>query len=280
LEVPTISFEPRPKFQHRYRWHVILFLLTVASTTIAGGFSYSVALLAILGAHEFGHYYYCRRHDVDATLPYFLPAPLPLTGTLGAVIRIKEAFPSTRALFDIGVAGPIAGFVVLLPLLYWGIGQSEVVVIPPNTDVIYFGEPLLVKAAIWWHFGVLPPGSDVQLHPVGFAAWFGMLATALNLLPFGQLDGGHIAYAVFGHRAKFVSMATLAITILLTVRSLSWAMTALLMSIMAFMLGFGHPRIVDEGTPLDRNRRLIAFGALLIFVLCFTPVPIETFFRQ
>lgn len=313
LVVPT---PPPPKFQHRYRWHVVLFLLTLLSTTFAGwghyldyrysvgaltpqdlalgtwtsaqflssfahGLIYSVPILLILGAHEFGHYWYCRRHQVDATLPYFLPAPPPLfTGTFGAVIRIKEPFPSTRALFDIGVAGPIAGFVVLIPFLYWGIVHSTVVKFPESTNVIYFGEPLLLKAIAWWHFGTLEKGFDIVLHPTGFAAWFGMLATALNLMPFGQLDGGHIAHAVFGSRARVVSIATLAITVLLTLVSMSWISMALIMLAMAFFLGVRHPRIPDEGAPLDGRRRLVAFGALLIFVLCFTPVPIETFFRR
>jgi membrane-associated protease RseP (regulator of RpoE activity) len=298
-------FAPPPKFQHRYLWHVVLFLATLATTSFVGwghylsfrfsvgtatvaqatstawilaGLSYSVPLLLILGAHEFGHYWYCRRHDVDATLPYFLPAPVPLTGTFGAVIRIKEGFPSTRALFDIGVAGPIAGFVVLLPFLYWGVGHSAIVKFPESTgDVIYFGEPLLLKAVAWWHFGQLPEGFDLVLHPTGFAAWFGMLATALNLLPFGQLDGGHIAYAAFGPRARFVSLATLLVTLGLTIVSMSWISMALIMLAMAFFLGVRHPRIPDEGAPLGARRRWIAVVALAIFVLCFTPVPIETF---
>jgi membrane-associated protease RseP (regulator of RpoE activity) len=308
-----IPAPPAPKFQHRYRWHVALFLLTLATTTYIGinhyldfrysigaltaedvagpwswarllsaaslGLLYSVPILLILGAHEFGHYWYCRRHNVDATLPYFLPAPPPLfTGTFGAVIRIKEPFPSTRALFDIGIAGPIAGFVVLVPILYWGVVHSTVVKFPEtNGMVIYFGEPLLLKAMTWWHFGRLPEGFDLVLHPTGFAAWFGMLATALNLLPFGQLDGGHIAYAVFGPRARYVSFATLLITLLLTLVSMSWISMALIMLGMAFFLGVRHPRIPDEGAALDPGRRWLAFAALLIFVLCFTPVPIETF---
>lgn len=280
---------PRRKFQHRYGLHILLFGLTLGTTTCAGspnplepsqwlvGLYYSIPILLILGAHEFGHYWYCRRHDVDASLPYFLPAPVPVTGTLGAVIRIKEPFPSTRALFDIGVAGPIAGFVMLLPFLWWGITHSEVIAIPQVEGgvIVYFGEPALLKAIIKWHFGPLPPGHDVVLHPVGFAAWFGMLATALNLLPFGQLDGGHIAYAVFGHRARWVSMATLAATLLLVTRSMSWLMTALVMLAMAVFLGVRHPRILDEGARLDTTRILIAILALCIFLLCFTPVPIE-----
>lgn len=295
---------PRRKFQHKYRWHVLFFLLTFFTTTFVGwlhyesfrlsigtapqlvtfslggflhGLSYSVPLLLILGAHEFGHYAYCRRHDVDATLPYFLPAPLPLTGTLGAVIRIREAFPSTRALFDIGIAGPIAGFVALLPFLWFGVTQSAVVKFPENADIIYFGEPLLFRAVAWLHFGTLPEGFDIVLHPMGFAAWFGMLATALNLLPFGQLDGGHIAYAALGRRAWLVSVGTLATTLLLTLRSSSWISIAVIMVAMAFFLGLRHPNVAAGEQPLDGRRRLVAIFALVMFILCFTPVPIDTF---
>ena len=310
VEGPISLYPAPPKFQHRYTRHIVLFVLTLATTVIAGwnnytafrssqgtlqpdqvfswgfllaGLWYAVPLLLILAAHEFGHYCYCRKHNVDATLPYFLPLPWipplipPLTGTLGAVIKIKEPFPSVRALFDIGVAGPIAGFVVLLPFLYWGLSMSAVVRFPENVDLIYFGEPLLLQGLAKLQFGALPKGFDLTLHPLGFAAWFGMFATALNLLPFGQLDGGHIAYAVFGRRARFVSMATLAATVLLTFRSSGWISMSIIMLIMAFFLGVRHPHIPDEGTPLDAGRKLIAFLALVIFAICFTPVPIDFF---
>lgn len=304
--VPLWVSPPQPpRFQHRYTRHVLLFVLTLVTTSMAGachqlsfdasmgsialpvswqwsylvgGLSYSVPLLLILGAHEFGHYVYCRIHQVDATLPYFLPFPIPLTGTLGAVIRIREAFPSKRALFDIGVAGPIAGFVALLPFLWWGMTLSGVVRFPDSTDVIYFGEPLLLKAVAALHFGPLPEGFDIVLHPMGFAAWFGMLATALNLLPFGQLDGGHIAYSIFGPRTTWISGVTLLVAILLfATQSSSWFAVALMMLVMALVLGLRHPRIIDEDTPLDPGRVAVAVLSLVIFVICFTPVPIEMF---
>ena len=306
-----------PRFQHRYGKHIALLALTLATTSAAGachqlsfdvsmgttaapeaaslaelvwivfshlpaGLTYSLPLIIILGAHEFGHYIYCRIHQVDATLPYFLPFPIALTGTLGAVIRIREAFPSKRALFDIGVAGPIAGFVALLPFLWWGVTLSGVVKFPESGEgVIYFGEPLLFKAVAALHFGELPEGFDIVLHPMGFAAWFGMLATALNLLPFGQLDGGHIAYALLGRRAAFVSGATLVTAVLLFMfESSSWFFVALMMVAMALLLGLRHPRVVDEHDPLDRGRVVVALIALVIFVVCFTPVPIETFLES
>ncbi len=300
VEPPPV---PRPKFQHRYGRHVALFLATLVTMAFANAFLflwsaigtpvnpfsaftldvflnglwYALPMLVILGAHEFGHYAYCRLHNVDATLPYFLPAPLPFTGTLGAVIRIREAFPSKRALFDIGIAGPIAGFVALLPFLVLGVMLSSVEPTPPS--YIYFGEPLLFKGVARLYFGPIPEGHDIFLHPLGFAAWFGMLATALNLMPFGQLDGGHITYAVFGRYAAYASVATLGAAVLLTLRSGSWVAMTVMMLAMALFLGVRHPRIVDEDTPLDPGRRLFAILALVIFIICFIPVPIEIFFR-
>jgi membrane-associated protease RseP (regulator of RpoE activity) len=303
------SLPRRRKFVHRYGTHITLFVITLLTTSMAGGCQYlgfevstgatlepitswttfvswewlsnglwfSVPLLLILGAHEFGHYAYCRRHDVDATLPYFIPAPIPLTGTFGAVIRIREPFPSKRALFDIGVAGPIAGFVVLVPFLFWGLALSQQVEFPEGTDVVFFGEPLLLKAIAWLRFGTLPDGQDITLHPLGFAAWWGMLATALNLLPFGQLDGGHLAYAVLGRRSRYVSALTLVAAVLLTSYSTSWAFFTVMLIVMAFLFGVGHPRVIDEDTPLSPGRRLVAVFAAIMFVVCFTPVPIEMF---
>ena len=311
-EVTWIVRPPRPKFQHKWRTHILLFGLTLVTTTfpvavfilvlsplewgyawlnggpalnplvgftweaMRQGLWYSVPVLTILSAHEFGHYFACRAHNVDATLPYFIPAPIPLTGTLGAVIRIREAFPSKRELFDIGVAGPIAGFVALLPFLVWGMWLSDAGPLPTDGTTTYFGEPLLWKALEWLRFGTLPAGSDSFIHPMGFAAWWGMLATALNLLPFGQLDGGHIMYAALGRHAGPVSAATLGVVVLLTLQSPSWFLFAVMLVVMTFMFGFRHPRIVDEHEPLDPRRRAVALVALIIFVICFTPVPIDT----
>ena len=301
---PVFVYGPRPRrrFQHRYGTHALLFLATMFTTSMSGGchalgfmdargepsafplfdmiglgLSYSITLIVILAAHEFGHYVYCRKHQVDASLPYFIPAPVMLTGTFGAVIKIRELFPTKKALFDIGVAGPIAGFLALLPFLYFGVSMSVSLQFEPTETTLYFGEPLLFKAVAWLKFGDLPPGTDIVLHPMGFAAWFGLLATALNLLPFGQLDGGHIVYSLVGRRATYVSLATLGATLLLTTIAMSWWSMAVMMLVMAMLVGLGHPRVVDEDTPLDGRRKLVAAFAGLIFVLSFTPVPIEFF---
>jgi membrane-associated protease RseP (regulator of RpoE activity) len=285
---PYFYFEPPKRFQHRYWIHIVLFLATLASTTFVGrttdwvsGFWYSIPILIILTAHEFGHYIACRIHQVDATLPFYIPAPfLMLTGTLGAVIKIREPFPNKRALFDIGVAGPIAGFVMLLPFLYWGVAHSPVVAIDHSSGALELGEPLLLKFFTHLAFGTLPPNTELMIHQTGFAAWFGMLATALNLMPFGQLDGGHISYAAFGRKSRYISMATLGVMLLLTVFSMSWIAMTIMMAAMALLLGFGHPHVIDEHQPLDPKRTLVAIVALVIFVVCFTPVPIEVLFDR
>jgi len=304
----SFALPPRPpKFQSRLWLHGLLFLMTLASTTIAGafhyasflsefeaqppafhwgllfqGFWYSGTLLGILGAHEMGHYLLCRRYNVDASLPYFIPMPplLFLTGTLGAVIKIREPFPNRTVLFDIGVAGPIAGFLLLVPALFYGMTISNVVPAPTQGSILFLGEPLLFQWAMRAVFGTIRDGYTVNMHPMVFAAWFGMIATALNLLPFGQLDGGHVAYAVFGRKAWVVSLVTLSVTLLLSVLSRAYFLTAIIMLVMAYFLGLRHPVVPDSEAPLDPTRKAIAVLVLLMFILCFTPVPIVSIFGQ
>lgn len=294
----TLRPIPRPR-----PWrHIILFLLTVVSTMLVGayhfaafhadfgaqtldlsgtelwlsGFWYSASILAILGAHEFGHYYACRYYGVDASLPYFLPAPLPLTGTLGAFIRIRQLIPGKRQLFDIGIAGPIAGFVVAVPLLLLGMGLSRVTELPSDTrGFIELGEPLLFRAVAWLFWGTPPEGFSINMHPMAFAAWFGLLATALNLFPIGQLDGGHISYAVLGRRSTAVTLGTLLVLIGLTFVSMSWLVWTVLTVVMLLAFGPRHPRTIDEDVPLDRGRLWLAGFAVVMFILCFTPAPLE-----
>lgn len=287
------------KFQSRLWLHLLLFLVTLVTTTAVGalhyhsfasefsrveiplrwsllvsGLWYSLTLLGILGAHEMGHYLLCRRYKVDASLPYFIPAPIPLTGTLGAVIKIREAFPSRTVLFDIGVAGPIAGFLVLLPALFIGLSMSTVVPVPNAADVMFLGEPLLFRAGVKVMFGTIAPGYTVNMHPMVFASWFGMLATALNLLPFGQLDGGHITYATLKRLSTGISLATVATAVVMTWFTSSWMFMTLMMVVMLFLLGPRHPRVIAEWEPLAPSRYVVAVLALIILIVCFTPVPI------
>jgi membrane-associated protease RseP (regulator of RpoE activity) len=300
LEVPPLTAARR---RPERRWkYAILFLLTFATTTLAGaqfyagfeldfgngpldltraqfylnGFWYSLSILAILGAHEFGHYYACRYYGVDASLPYFLPVPPPLlTGTLGAFIRIRQPIPSKRQLFDIGIAGPIAGFIVAIPVLIIGMNLSRVVRIPADFQGMELGEPLLFKAISWLRWGSPPDGYSINMHPIAFAAWFGLLATALNLFPIGQLDGGHISYAVLGRKSTGVTLTMVLCLIGLTFVSSSWMVWTVLTVVMLLAFGPRHPRTFDEDAPLDTTRRWLAVFAVVMFILCFTPAPIE-----
>jgi membrane-associated protease RseP (regulator of RpoE activity) len=283
--------------------HVLLFVLTIATTTLAGalhyasfvsdfdstaptlsltsfllhGLWYSGTILAILGCHELGHYFACRYYDVDASLPFFLPVPLPLTGTFGAFIRIREPIPTKQMLFDIGIAGPIAGFLVALPALFIGVAMSRVTQLPSGdmSGMMSLGEPLAFKAATWLLWGRVADGYSLNLHPMAFAAWFGLLATALNLFPIGQLDGGHISYAVLGRRSSQLTLVMIGVAVLLAYTSSSWIVWTGLMIGMLFFFGRHHPRTFDEDQPLDRTRLLLAIVALAMLIVCFTPAPIE-----
>ena len=300
------AWTPPKKFQDRRWLHLLLFVLTVLSTTFIGvdhylaflsdfrpsagffslgllahGLWYSGTILLILGAHEMGHYLACRYYQVDASLPYFLPMPLVLTGTLGAFIRIREPIPTKRMLFDIGAGGPFAGFLFAVPALFIGLAMSHVVkvpvaaTLPPGVIQYDLGEPLLFKAASWLIWGQIADGYSLNLHPMAFAAWFGLLATALNLFPIGQLDGGHISYAVLGRRSSAITMGSIGVAVFLTFFSRSWLVWTVMIVVMTVTMGPHHPRTMDEHVPLDRRRLLLALAALLIFVLCFTPSPIE-----
>ena len=241
------------------------------------GLWYSGTILAILGCHELGHYFACRYYDVDASLPFFIPVPFLLTGTMGAFIRIREPIRTKRMLFDIGIAGPIAGFVVAVPALFIGMAMSNVgpapAVMPPGSATL--GQPLLFQFASWVLFGNAPDNYMLNMHPIAFAAWFGLLATALNLFPIGQLDGGHISYAVLGRRSTYVTFAMISVAIALTYFSLSWLVWTALMIAMLVTFGPRHPRTFDEHVPLDRPRLILAIVALIMFILCFTPAPIQ-----
>jgi membrane-associated protease RseP (regulator of RpoE activity) len=184
-------------------------------------------------------------------------------------------------LFDIGIAGPLAGFVIAVPALFIGVAMSHVVRVPPDFSGFELGEPLLFKLAEWLLWGKISDPFSLNLHPIAFAAWFGLLATALNLFPIGQLDGGHICYAVLGARSTYVTIASIGIAITLAAYfSSSWVVWTGLMVVMLVLFGPRHPRVFDEHVPLDRSRRILAFVALAIFILCFTPAPISELIRR
>jgi len=244
------------------------------------GLWYSLSILAILGCHEMGHYLACVRYGVTATRPYFLPVPpFPfITGTLGAFIRMRSRIPNRVALFDIAVAGPIAGFVVAVPLLFIGLWMSRIDRLPENSSMLMeLGEPLMFKVAAWTIWGDVGSSHTIHLHPMAFAAWFGLLATALNLFPMSQLDGGHIAYAVFGRRSTVITFMTLFAAIGLTFVSSGWVVWTALMIGLILLVGPHHPPTLDDEVPLGRGRLLLAATALVMLIVCFTPVPIGEF---
>ncbi len=270
--------------------NAVLFVLTVFTTLLAGavnelgaiptslpelltGAPFALSLLAILGAHEFGHYFLARRHKVDVTLPYFIPVPIGV-GTFGAFIKMKSPVTDRRALFDVAVAGPLAGLAVAIPLLFIGLNLSDVTAIRLSSGGIQEGNSLLYGAIKFLVFGQWLPGNgqDVFLHPVAFAAWFGLLITAFNLLPVGQLDGGHIIYALLGKTSRWIGYVVLAVLVVLGfVAWNGWFMWAFLI---VFVTGMQHPSPLNEVTVLDGRRKLLGWLAMLIFFLTFTPAPL------
>jgi membrane-associated protease RseP (regulator of RpoE activity) len=233
------------------------------------GFSYSFSLLGILLVHELGHFFACRFHRIEATLPFFIPAPT-LIGTFGAFIKIKSPFSSKKALFDVGLAGPLAGFLAALPIIFIGISNSRIVEKETLQTGMALGEPLIFKLIAWIVLGPAAGQHDILVHPMAFAGWFGLLATAFNLFPIGQLDGGHILYALIGKKSYYAGVASIIVLLLLGIKYwpgwLFWALIVIL-------IGLRHPPLfADE--KIDLKRKILAAIALLIFLVSFTPAPL------
>lgn len=254
--------------------HVLLLGVTAATMTLLQGGVFTIALLAILIAHEGGHYLLCRRHGIDASLPYFLPGPT-IFGTFGAFIRIRSPFPDRNALFDVGAAGPWAGFVVAVPVLAMGLARSTITSVEPDPlTTLRLGESLLIQGLTWLIVGPLPDGSDVVFHPLALAGWAGILVTSLNLLPAGQLDGGHVLFAA-GFRSRLFSLAP--VPVLLWLAWFHWPGWALWATVLVVMAALGHPPTMDEARPLSPARRLAALLTVVLFALTFIPEPIGVF---
>jgi len=269
--------------------HAGLLAATVLSATLAGvdvgpreliahpalflrGLPFAAALVTILLVHELGHYLTCLRHRVSASLPYFLPAPLiSPVGTFGAFIRIRSRFPDRRALFDIGASGPWAGFVVALAATVIGLAHSTVLATPQDWHGYEWGDSLLTAFLIRVVLHV--DSATVLLHPVAFAGWFGLFVTSLNLLPVGQLDGGHVLYATLGRPTPRIAALLIAFLVWLGVRGYpGWLLWAVIITV---FLSLGHPPTDDDRRPLDPARRLAALATLVVFVLTFVPEPFK-----
>lgn len=278
------------------RWviNLVLFLLTLCTTTVMGawmeqyeqvgdnvgrlfqqprlllaGLPAALTIMGILGVHELAHYFVARRYGLDTTLPFFIPVPLGF-GTFGAIIRIRTPWENRKALFDVGIAGPLAGFLVALPIFVIGMFTSPIKPIPP--DAAMLGSPLLLQWIENWVEALrgVPPGYDTYLNAMSFAAWFGLVVTGFNLLPVGQLDGGHVAYAVLGPWTRY--LGSLVMLILLGLGLFMWngwfVWAAFIM-----LSGWQHPAPLNTLAPLGRKRKLIALLALFLLILLFTPTP-------
>ncbi|MEW6456027.1 MAG: site-2 protease family protein [Acidobacteriota bacterium] len=298
-EKPVYYFEP-PK--SRIWINIVLFLFTILSTLFVGinfnigfyydeallrdtrflqeillspdiyfkGFLYTLTLMGILLAHEMGHYLTSRYYNIPASLPYFIPFP-NLIGTFGAFIKIKAPVTRKKALFDIGVAGPFAGFVVAIPFLIYGLKISKPVLSISKPGAMILGEPIILKILTNIFLKDIPDNYHLYLHPIAFAAWFGLLATAFNLFPVGQLDGGHILYALIGKRVVLFSRIFMGLTVLMGIFFWQgWLFWAAIL----FIMGIRHPSMLDE-TPLDKNRIFLGIIAMIIFIISFTPSPIR-----
>jgi membrane-associated protease RseP (regulator of RpoE activity) len=233
------------------------------------GIPFAATLMGILLAHELGHYFACRYYRIHATYPFFIPAPT-LIGTLGAFIRIRSPIVNRRALFDVAIAGPLVGFLVAVPALALAIAKSKFVFAGNEEALVVFGRPLIERILE----ALFRPGvahATLLLHPAGRAAWVGIFATALNLLPAGQLDGGHILYSLYSEQHRRV---TLAVAILLVPLAIHYWLGWLMWAVLLVAIGFRHPPLIDRWEPLDQRRRSWALVALAIFILCFMPAPL------
>ncbi|MCE2727637.1 MAG: site-2 protease family protein [Planctomycetaceae bacterium] len=300
MDMPLSPFEPvsaasaRPaRPRSPVRLQALLFILTAATTFAAGvvgwqpmlfgvddtlptdigphwqrGLAYMAAVMAVLAAHEAGHFIAARIHGIPATLPFFIPVPVLLTGTMGAVIGMEGSRANRRQLFDIALAGPVAGLVVAVPLLAWGMLSGAAV---PTTDNP-FALPLLARGLLAWVRPDLAPATTIAPNPLFMAGWVGLLVTGLNMIPISQLDGGHVAYAVFGRRGNWLARAVLlaAIATIVVLGQYNWVV----MVVVVTLLGVDHPPIRDEDRPPGPLRTLLGLAAFLIPILTFMPEPL------
>jgi membrane-associated protease RseP (regulator of RpoE activity) len=276
---------PKPQKQN-YILHLVLFILTIISTLMAGAFQlganpfsleilkglpFSISIMTILLFHEMGHYILSRKFKVDATLPYFIPFPNPIIGTMGAVIRIRSIIPNKKSLLYIGAAGPWLGLIVAIIALIIGLKLSKIVPNTPSGEGFTLGESLLFKIIANLVIGDIE-NKIIILHPIAFAGWLGLFVTNLNLIPIGQLDGGHIAYSLFGKYQKYISIIT---WIFLIIFGFLYWSGWLVWAILTLILGLTHPKPLNDFTELSKKDKIYAVLSLILFILTFMPNPIK-----
>jgi membrane-associated protease RseP (regulator of RpoE activity) len=284
----AVAFRPRVETRESKKWvNLLLLAITFLTTLAAGalqqgvnpfipianllkGLPFSLAIMIILGSHELGHYFMAKKNKVDTTLPYFIPGPT-IIGTFGAVIKMKSPIRDKNSLIEIGASGPIVGFIFSTIAIAIGLSLSTVVNFTGGEEGLILGNSLLIKFLTKLYFSDLPIGKDVLFHPIAFAGWLGYLVTAINLLPVGQLDGGHILYALAGEKHRIVGYVIFGAVILLIPLWPGWAIWAILF----LVIRFKHPPPLDGVSPLSRRNKIIGIISFLIFVLTFTPVPFQ-----
>ncbi|MDH5201780.1 MAG: site-2 protease family protein [Nitrospirota bacterium] len=270
--------------------HIVLFILTFCTTLLAGamqsgvhilkepekiykGLPFALTLMAILLSHELAHYFTSKKYNIKATLPYFIPAPT-IIGTFGAIIKMKSPIVTRRALVDIGASGPVAGFIISVIVSIVGLSFSKVVPLQEISESIRLGDSLLFTLLSRVILDYHPGSQDILLHPIAFAGWIGFFITFINLIPVGQLDGGHIAYALLGEKHVYLSYGLMLVMVHLGLLLWEgWALWAILLLI----LGLRHPPILYWEVPLDQRRIVLGWCALFIFVLTFIPVPFKIY---
>ncbi len=286
----------KPKIKKRPTWiNIILLIATIFTTTLAGSLQwvsiksatweevispsylldgliyFSIPLLLILGIHEMGHYFTSKKHHLDTSLPYFIPLPPPFTlGTFGALISTREPIPDRKTLLDIGISGPICGFLVAIPICIIGLFlmQQNPIIIEPSTDNLNVTFPLILQGLS--KFFTIP--ENAIIHPTLFAGWVGLFITAINLLPIGQLDGGHVARAILKEKQRYASWAVIIIIFLLGLVYPGWLMFAF---IILFLIGTQHQPPLNDFSPLDNRRKILGIIAFIIFIICFAPIPMS-----
>lgn len=272
----------------RYLLPLALFVLTVFTTLFAGalqqginiieeplrfweGYPFSVSIMTILLGHEMGHYFASKAHRMRATLPYFIPAP-SIIGTFGAFIKMKSPILTRRALIDIGAAGPLVGFFLATLASVVGLKMSKVVPVTGGEDFFRLGDSILFSLLVRITLGEVPQAHDVLLHSVAFAGWIGLFVTSVNLIPVGQLDGGHIAYGLFGRYHYFLSRACF---LILAIIGIFYWYGWLVWAVLLLILGLDHPPILIWESPLSKGRKIVGTLSFVIFILTFIPVPFK-----
>ncbi|MEM0492871.1 MAG: site-2 protease family protein [Candidatus Thermoplasmatota archaeon] len=287
----------KPRVKKKPVWvNLLLLAATILTTTLAGAYQwveinqgewvemfsefylwqgfvfFSVPLLSILGVHEMGHYFVSKRHGLDASLPYFIPLPPPFVlGTFGALISTHEPIPNRKTLFDVGVSGPICGFVVAVIVSFVGFGLMEQNPLPvsPGVTGVTISLPLILEGMS--RLFNLPTGMVIQIHPTLFAGWVGIFLTAVNLLPIGQLDGGHVAQAVLKDYHKYLSWVIVIVLVILGLFYQGWFMFAFLV---LFFIGMRHQPPLNELSTLDSRRKFVGVLIVVIFIVSFAPIPL------